>query len=289
MIKELQTQIVPLTKELATKHAALPCVKGDRLLKSERIAMLRDRHERGLFHAPVWAVCYCNGKEYRVNGNHSSNFLLSLNGNFPVGMSVVMRQFICDSEGELPVVFDQFDCPWGVRSNLESINVHKSIIDKLENVSRSGALRASEGIAAHVKLTTGVRFTKDDAKQLLSAHPDFIAWAGAGYTTTRRFNKPGVIGAMFATWAVSPAAAQAFWEMVRDLTHPEASNASRTLGEWLKHCELKPVDAYRGVKWDTRAYYCKSIIGWNAYIDGRRTDLKYHPDSDIQTPKNPRR
>lgn len=289
MIVELPSVHQPLTVDVAKSHAALPQIKGDRNLQSSRLSYLKDAHDRGLFHSPIWAVAYCkeSGKHYRINGKHSANFLSGLNGHFPKGMSVTVLQFQCDTIAELASLFDQFDSPASTRTRGDSVNVHKSVHESLAAVSKTSALKAIAGIAWHIRNVVGKSLNQADQNQLVHHYSDFLQWQ-VDLTGTRRMNRAGVVAAMFQSWNIDAVIAKQFWVLVRDQSHEDAKNGSRSLGKFLEISVYNPVEQMTKLKWDSRAFYVKSVHGWNAWITNTTTDLKYHSNSPLPNMKAPK-
>jgi hypothetical protein len=280
MITELPSAHLPLTVEAAKAHAALPQIKGDRGLQKTRMEHLIDAHERGLFHSPEWAICYCKetGLTYRMNGKHSANFLMGLNGHFPKTLSVTIKRFECDSLSELAILFDQFDRSISVRTRGDSINVHKSLHGLLDKVSKTSVEKAVAGIAWYIKHVNGTFLSPADQAQLVHHYADFIAWQEP-ITGTTRMKRAGVVAAMFATWNANPTKAMAFWILVKDQSHEDSRGGSRVLGKFLELAQYNPFETSTKIKWDSRAFYVKSIHGWNAHVTNTTTDLKYHPNA----------
>jgi len=278
MIVEREPVLEKLTLDVAKRHAQLPQIKGDRNLTLGHVQALRDVYDKGLFHTPTWAVVYCkeNGVTYRFNGKHSSHMLCELNGSFPTKMKVMIIYFECDHVSELPVCFDQFDKRWSVRSPADSMNVHKSLHAELHDVSKTNAQNAVQGIAWYVRNVAETVLSVEEQSQLVHQYPSFIA-TYAPLISTNRMKRTGVIAAMFGIWMVNGYQEKIieFWRMVRDQTHEDVKNGSRTLGKFLELAQYN-VDPSTRKNWDPRAFYFKCVHAWNAYVQGISTDLKYH-------------
>lgn len=276
MIKELPPIVTLLTPELAREHAALPKVKGDRRITRKRLEEIRDKVRSRLFHSPTWAVATCKGQRHRMNGGHTSTALAMMNGEFPVGLSVTILQFECDTEDDLVTLFDQFDARWSVRTHNDSLRVHASVHESLDNISTTAINRCVSGISYAVSNDGKDRLSPDAQKTLLNQYADFVVWAKE-FVGIRRMSRCGVVAAMFATWSRSPALATGFWLMVRDQNHPDPRHPTRTLGKFLEQSTFDTHNPATGMRWDTRAFYVKGVHAWNACQAGRHTDLKYHP------------
>lgn len=283
MIKTLQELHVPLTRTLCETHAALPQIDGDRPLREDRVKFLREKFNEGLFHGPEWAVANYGGKTFRINGKHSSNMLLSLNGHFPAGLYARIKQFDCTTPEDLALLFQQFDAQQSTRNSAEKCAPYKMLRPELADVSTSAVNNALIGVAWYLAEKNGVLFAKAEQPKLLSQFPKPIAFV-AQFMGTRRLNRKGVAAAIFATYLASSEAAVNFWPYVRDENHEDKDNPTRTLGAFLRHVCIDPIDRNTRKKWDTPAYFAKCIHGWNAYREERTTNLKFYADSELPEP-----
>lgn len=283
-IHKMPTLHTPLTEELAKEHASLPQIDGDRKFRPARMTKLKDLFDQGLFYDPEWAIAYLDGTKYRINGKHSSHLLISMNGKFPKGMFVTIKQFKCDTPLELATLFEQFDSRISVRTNDECNGVHKSVHPELADLSNSIVSFAVRGVAWVIREESGESLTEDQQRQIIHEHSEFIRWC-CPLVGTRRMKKTGVIAAMFKTWSVDSDVATSFWTHVRDQSHEDKENATRRLGKFLELCIYDPLDKSTKQRWDVRALYSKGIHAWNAFRQSRGTDLKYHPSSPLPQPK----
>lgn len=284
MIKELRSMHCDLTPAIAAEHSTLPQINGDRSMQKERVAWLKEIIGAGLFHSPEWAVAYIGGKKIRINGKHSSSVLAAMNGDFPTGLQVTIKQFSCDDETDLATLFDQFDSRRSVRTRGDSMNVHKHLQSALEELSTTAVLKIMAGVTWYLRQEHGLVFGEEESKQLIHEHVEFIRFAGS-FCGTRRIGKAGVLAAMFAIFTkAGPAPSRLFWDLVSTQGHESPKNATRILGKFLEICVFDVCDPNTKRKWDTRALYSKCIHGWNAYRRGVGTDLKYHATSPLPKP-----
>jgi hypothetical protein len=195
-------------------------------------------------------------------------------------MFVTIKQFNADNEIDKATLFDQFDSHVSVRTRNESINVHKQLHASLADVSTTAIAAAINGLVWYLRETTGQTFDENDKKQLIHQYQEFIVWAN-NYVGVRRMKRAGVVAAMFVTHGIDTDSAGAFWNAVRDQNHEDNRHPSRVLGKFLEITIYDPLDRQTKQKWDTRAFYCKCIHGWNAYRGEHGTDLKYHPTAPL--------
>lgn len=280
MITKLPDIHCPLTPAVAAEHASLQQIDGDRKLSTSRTRFLKDRVEKGLFHSPDWAVAYYGGAKLRINGKHSSTMLAGMNGEFPHGLSVTIKQFQCDAPADLATLFDQFDAPQSARSKNDSTNVHKHLHDELKGISTTNVNVAIAGVVWLLRETSGAFFTAEDMRQLVHQETEFITDVNI-YAGTRRLKRPGIMAAMYATRGNNREEWSAFWNAVRDQSHEDSKNGSRVLGKFLELSMYNPLEPGTKTKWDTRAYYCKCVHGWNAAKSSLSTDLKYHKGAPL--------
>ena len=101
MYREIACNTVPLTRSLAEDFATSPGWDGERALSPHRLRYLRREYDAGRFHAPRWCKAYMSGRVYRGNGQHSSRMLAELNGTFPAGMMVTIKEVLCVTPDDL--------------------------------------------------------------------------------------------------------------------------------------------------------------------------------------------
>jgi len=95
VIKFVQSETLPLTRELAEAMYKMPPSPTERELNAKRVEHLREKLLAGLFHPPYWVKAIVDGKEYRAYGQHSSAMLVQANGHFPEGLVVHVDTFEC--------------------------------------------------------------------------------------------------------------------------------------------------------------------------------------------------
>lgn len=271
MFRQTKDEIVPLTRTLAEDFATMRGVPGERKLSNARQNFLRARYDDGKFHTPVWAVAVLGGVRHRVNGQHSSNMLLSLNGHFPIDRRVHLMEFSCDSQEDLAELFAQFDAKDSARSYSDILTSHGRIHAELNDVSPTSMATAVSGIAYALNLNKKVG--TDERARLVHAHQGFVIWANP-FVKFRGISRAPVVGAMFDTYHKSRDAATEFWTLVKDESHADVNHPSRVLSRFLRDAIVQEKEHRGAKKWSPRAFYTKCVHAWNAYRRGQRTQLK---------------
>lgn len=282
MFKQVSLDLVPLTRSFAKTFSEMPTYGGDRdresLTGKRRIQWLETKIEDGEFYSPVWSTARLGGREYRVDGGHSSRMLTHLNGSFPQGLQVAIRRFDCRTEMDMAMLFDQFDHRRSLRDMKDKINAHKAIEPNLSDVSMSNLKILLAGLSYCLSGCGEERSLDEDERvRLLHEHQKFIKW-GARFLSayTRRC---GVIAAMYAMWRKNEWEAEVFWDEAINASNPDAISPTRRLNTFLmtSHADIRA-----GLnKWNQRAMYVKCIHAWNAWKKGHQTDLKYHPRAPL--------
>lgn len=270
--KVLKSETVPLTKELVSKMRSMRASPVERDLVSRRVDFLRDRYNAGLFHAPHWVVAVINGEEVRVNGQHSSEMLSKLNGEFREGMSVHMDYYECsDMDGQI-ALFRQFDDRRSARSEGDVAGAFQGSEEALSELPRKIGKLGVEGVVWHKdKVQTESVPTGDDRYDFFhdkAIHP-FLLWLGEILADNRgpELRSSPVAAAMYAAHRLSPEAATEFWgDVVTGGREFEENHPTTVLHDWLERrrkgeFHLRPItQLYQGC-----------IYAWNAFRDGRDT------------------
>ena len=199
MIKLLSTKIVDLTPELAEDFATMPEWGGERPLRAKRLEFLRSRLDDGLFHTPRWACAWLNGRKFRMNGQHSSNMLLAAGPAFPRFMQAIIDEYQCDNELDLCTLFSQFDSPESTRNTADVIGAHAGIHEEIRNIPPTYLQLIIAGVVVHRSEGESSKYPAEERGRLVHENIEFICLA-MNYVRRFEFRRPGVTGAMYATW-----------------------------------------------------------------------------------------
>lgn len=285
--KQVETKTVPLRLEIAKHCHRMKTLKGDRdpdtAKGRHRIAWLYGLLRAGLFHSPTWSYVKLlpknpKGKpiELRVDGGHSSRMLVEAGPDFPDNLEVTIRIFEARNMEQVIELYEQFNAQGSTRTTTDLIKNRKAYEPELEEMSPSSIRSIINGIACHLKLRNPRE--EYEVLDLIRPHAKFIAWCGE-FVSSKQLRRPGVLGAIFATYKDDSSNALEFWRRVRDETGPAPECATRMLGRFLHDCLLKR--SRLDINWSSRAYYVKCHHAWNAWRRGDGTNLKYHPNSDL--------
>jgi len=276
MWKQTDLSIVELSESFITWFASLPTCKGnrnpDKISGRRRIASLSRKLTLGQFFSPAWAIVMVDGKQYRINGNHSSQMLL-LNKNVDIAPTqAVMWKFTADSIDDVPDLLDQFDPRLSVRSKMEKLNVHQAVTAELDDISVTLVSLACVGICAslcHYESSRKAGVGEDEQIRLMHEHADFIVWA-APYLRHQHLCRREIAGCMFDTFkqAQSIGLTTLFWRRVSCEDHPDSNNATRTLANVLRSSHIKKERCLPLVQ-KSQCYRA-----WNAWLKGKTTTLR---------------
>lgn len=272
---------MPLTKGLAEQFREMPASPTERDLTAARIKHLREKILAGHAVTFHWASAIINDREVRMNGNHSSNAVCSLNGSFPDGMMVNREVYEVDDEDGLALLFRQFDDRKSGRTPLDVSGAYQGLYEPLHEVPRGVAKLGIEAIVWHDRYVIGGPATlKGDDVYTKFADADShaaIRWFGDTITMkTPEMARVAVVAAMYATFEANETAAREFWSSVaRGGVEFDETAPATTLDVWLKEqkdskCKhpVKPLELYQGciyawtafredqslksIKWDTK-------------------------------------
>lgn len=110
-LDERQSCIMKATPALINMFARMGQCVTERPLSRGRVDYLKSEYRSGRMTVPIWAYCELDGKECRLNGQHSSNGLLEImaeDGLTP-NVSVVVLKFLVSSKEEALDIFQSFD------------------------------------------------------------------------------------------------------------------------------------------------------------------------------------
>jgi len=289
MFRQIGIDVIPLTREFVEDFAALPTFDGDRSRETvagrRRIAWLKNKLDAGTFFSPTWATAVLNGCEHRMNGGHSAEMFRMPGAEIPAGLLACVLRFHCETAIDMANLFDQFDPGGSMRTASDGLNAHKCVEFSLAGIATQTLKIITSGIDLHFcGFGNMPRLTDEERRALLHAYSEFIAWAAA-FLKKKHLRRPGIVAAMYATYCRSERAAKTFWAYVAEENHPRVHDATRTLATFYRDSAL---DLERNrAAWDQRAFYVKSLHGWNAWCDERSTTLAYHRNAGFPTLQRP--
>jgi hypothetical protein len=135
----------------------MPPLRGERDLKESRTKYLLEKIRSGEFADPIWAICTVSGdpnRVFRANGQHSSYVLSHLPPDVPfpkrpdgTPQTALIENYELDSPNDAPKLFDKFDNPKSVRSNIDYMQQSRVAYPELENIRNGLLSRLCNGIA----------------------------------------------------------------------------------------------------------------------------------------------
>lgn len=266
LFKLKNTSVMPLTRELAERICNMEGSPTERELNPKRLAYLESKIKENGLTPFQWAIATLNGKTYRVNGQHSSDSLCKLNGEFPSGATVVLSEYEVESMEGLVYLFRQFDPKQCMRSTADVAGAYQGIEESLSDVSRRTAKIGIDGIAWYNAKIKGTKQPAGDDKYELMGRAEnhaFLHWLNEIISDkTPELKAKPIIAAMFSTFNTNESAARDFWDTVARQTVSDGETASTSeeiLDRWLveiknKTCKpLKPSVIYQGC-----------LYAWNA-------------------------
>lgn len=281
-VKEMETEIVPLTMEIAKHYDRMNVLFGERDPDSktgkQRIGWLHEIYRAGKFHTPVWSDCLVTsekGKKYRIDGGHSSRMLTQLGCDFPENMSVVIRHFRVVDIQTAVRLYEQFNQGLSTRTFTDLIRNRSAYVKKIANLSPTTITKATRGICSYLKLHNPTQ--SFDPLDFVEVENDFIKWTSK-FTGTQRMGRTAIVAAMYATYRMNKMMADEFWIMVRDGSAPEPDNATRTLEKFLREMFA---DKTSSKTYTSHCIYVKCCHAWNAWRQGKSTTLSYYKNCPI--------
>lgn len=276
MVGKPTTQVAD--HQLVERFATMTRFGGDRPLNKTRCARLRSLLEEGRFRTCAWAVCHCraDGKDYRVNGQHTSHVLAEFNGSLPA-VFVTVERYEADTIEDVAELFGSFDPGWSNRTTSDTNNAYASSCKELEGIPSRIINLAASGLVSKMFKFTGTQANQDVRGKLLIKNAGFVRWLNGleiNSNTYGSLRRAAPAAAMFACYQVDPSAATEFWLEVKTASAPVATAPSRVLEKFLSTAKARIGD---------REMYAKSIYAWNAFRRGQKElkCLKFNSDAPL--------
>jgi len=261
----------PLTRELASVFRDLKPSPTERELNPARMRHLKQKAEGGLLVTFHWATAALGGEVVRVNGQHSSNVLCGLNGEFPEGLFVHVDEYTVDDHEGLALLFRQFDDRKSGRSATDVSGAYQMLFPELHKVPRALGKLGVEGIAWYRRTVEKVPAKEtpsakgDDVYRIFldEVHHPFLLWLGEVFSVKApEMRRDGIVAAMYATFIRNGDEARKFWSTVAlsgELFDEFAPTTA--LSNWLKAAKVEEKKGgFRAAQLYQGSVYC-----WNAY------------------------
>jgi len=275
MIGKPTTQVAD--HQLVERFATMTRFGGDRKLNKGRCERLRTLLDEGKFRTCAWATCHCraDGKDYRINGQHTSHVLSEFNGSLPA-VFVTVERYEADTLEDVAELFATFDPRWSTRTTADTNNAFAHAIPALAEVNPRAIDLAASGMALYFGGGSRHRVTQEQRGRSIAKNTTFVLWLnGIDICTqaTKRFMaRSAVAAAMYACHSQDQEAATEFWTAVRNASEPDACHPTRMLERYLIGAKGRT---------DDREIFAKCVNAWNAWRRGTVTlkVLKWFPES----------
>jgi hypothetical protein len=275
----VNAEVRELTLELAQAFHDLEPSPTERELSKARLTMLREKAKAKQLITFHWAKALFNNKWIRVNGQHSSQMLIELDGEFPTGLKVHIDEYEVSDRYGLGLLFRQFDDKKSGRSSSDIAGAYQNLEPALQEVPRPTGKLAVEGVTFYRQEVAHSPTPSGDAQYTLfhemALHP-FFKWTAEVFSIkTPEMKRKGVIAAMFSSFAAHPDEARRFWDIVaRGGDQYDETAPTTVLDSWLK--ALTDKEQRQMLKLTAAQEYQGCIYAYNAFRRGQALkQIKY--------------
>jgi hypothetical protein len=270
--KRIESETVVLNREkgreFAGRHNGLPQSPTERELNPDRVKKLKEAIAEGRAIPFNWALVRFVGKDYRMNGQHSSRAIMEFDGDLPDGLSVHLDKFQADTKQGMADLFRQFDARWSSRSKTDVSGAFQGLQEQVASCDRKKAQLAVEGVAWYRRNIEKVPVKSGDEVYDLffeeSLH-SFVNWIDETLSVkTPEMKKSAITGAMYGTFITSESGAREFWDKVAMNNVADDSAPSAVLSAELVKSKEDKVPLAPGI------CYAKCVKAWNAFREGEK-------------------
>lgn len=278
-------KVVTATKALAKYFADMEPAPNDRPLRESRMQVLRNVIKEGQFRTGEWASVTCKetGKEYRVNGKHTSTILNEMNGEFQP-IHITLARFEADTLEDVARLYGTFDTKESTRSVGDISRSVAAANTDLATIPTKTINLAVVGLAFE---QWGLNMHKQQPLQrclLMLDSPDVVLFIdGLFHGDYKHISRGPVVAAIVKTYRKHQGQAEQFWEAVRD-GDGKVGSPERTLEKFLNRCtvNLGGGSIPKGKKIvGFKECHTKCLHAWNAWRRDTTTDLKYFENAPI--------
>lgn len=274
------------TRGLIEEFATMTMAKMDRPLSPRRLTALREKVVAGKFTTAVWASAKCkeDGRVYRLNGKHTSTLFQQMNGELPKGIEITVIRFECDSTQDIAELYATFDPRVSVRSQGDINRIYAATCDDIEGVPIQFINLCVTGI--HFAISEDSHNTNaspEERSARIVGNADFVLWVydliGTDIKTAKHLMRGPVCGAMFRTWNKNREASKKFWALVKS-GDSKSDCPTRKLERILLTSRVKTSGSDSVAKQiGSREMYVKCLHAWNAWRQGKPSELKYYANA----------
>lgn len=280
MYTEIANYTLPLTRDLAVEYATRLAWPGDRDLSDSHVAWLKREYDIGKFYGPTWVKARLEDRWYRMDGKHSSIMLADLDGSFPTGLKVNIREFVCETKSDLVALYATFNGRESTRGGADyakAVMAFHSIFcngtELRDNAPPPAfAFRLASGIGLVLNPDRRRALIPRERSLLINESPEFIM-AASSYAANKLCKVP-VCAALFATWKTKSPRWSTFWDEVFNETNVDPGSPTRMLSRILHELHAARVKGHPSNS-SHRATFVRCLHAWNAYRSGRTTTLRY--------------
>jgi hypothetical protein len=268
MFRLTNAEVKPLTRDVAIAFRDMEPSPTEREMNPSRITHLLEKAAAGQLVTFHWSTAKFGNRILRMNGQHSSSMLCTLNGTFPEGLMVHLDEYEVDTPDGLASLFRQFDDRKSSRSPADVAGAYQGLVEPLKDVKRPSAKLGAEGYTWYQKEVQGLPTHRGDGQYSLFFDTDlhgFLCWLGDLLSVKTPELKPiQVIAALYATFSKNETEAKAFWNSVaRGGVEFEDNAPATVLDKWLKDLDENKKKRSAGFK--PAQFYQGCIYAWNAF------------------------
>src|SRR6516162_3027268 len=133
----VKSEVLPLTLKFAQEFRDLAPSPTERDLDPRHIQMLREKAEAGHLITFLWSrVKLPGGSWMRANGQHSSQMLCEMNGEFPDNLKVHLDEYEVEGTTGLAMLFRQFDDRKSGRTSADVSGAYQGLYDDLRGIDK---------------------------------------------------------------------------------------------------------------------------------------------------------
>jgi hypothetical protein len=250
---------------MAIAHRDMPASPTERTFSESRAKKLRETFESGHMLPCAWAKAEWQGKEVRMNGQHSASVLCAME-EFPSGARVHMDSYTPENEEGMALLFRQFDARVSGRSATDCSHAYQGLFSEVAKLDEKKALAAIKGINRYHQFTgEGATFSGDDIGRMFfnRNYDGFIRFIGDLITKgkSNELNRSEVLAAVYGTYLQSETRAGEFWKEVKS-AHRDG-HPSQVLDAQLEK-DANHTDSAKKMR--AIQLYAICIKAWNAHL-----------------------
>ena len=291
----IERRMVEVDPATAAHYLTFNSYGKQRSVRLPHVDELAFKMTLGLFRfGEIAFVSIKGGRDLMMNGQHVCSAIIQSGSTEPC----MLERFKTNSEMGASEIFRQFEILPRSLTDMVAVEIAARNLNwplwVASSVVGAAVLERTQSSTGRIHRTRGMSvarvgsyLTKSEKVELIkdyTAEGDFVCSIltdGVGKKEVAHISKVPLVCAMIKTWNKDKADAKIFWQNVRDGEFLKKDDPEWKLRTFLLQAKEKGEGGYQIRTIQANEYVYRCLIAWNAFRQGKKTNLAYHVKSAL--------